>query len=166
MSALPDAGRLLGVDLGDVRVGLARCDGLQTVATPVGTLDVAEVVGHRLSHDGRGAERGTSDEDLAVLADAVGARAEEEGAVGVVVGYPRTLQGREGAAAERARRLAELIAERAGLPTALEDERLSSVQAERAMRSQGASRSERREAKDRVAAALILQSFLDRRRSG
>ncbi|MDX1621068.1 MAG: Holliday junction resolvase RuvX [Nitriliruptorales bacterium] len=159
----PESGRLLAVDLGDVRIGLAVSDDGQTVATPGTTLEVADILGARLSEDGRGSST-TSDEELALLASAIARHAAERGAVGFVVGYPRRLDGREGSAGRRARRLAELLEQHSGHATVLWDERLSSVEAERTMLAQDASRSERREATDRVAATLILQGYLDSRR--
>lgn len=164
--AVPATGRLLAVDLGDVRIGLALSDAAQVVATPLDTLLVADVVGAPLSSHGRGAEAGTATATLDALADAIGAIAQDHDVAGVVVGYPRTLGGREGAAAGRARRLGERIRERTGRPVALWDERLTSVEAERTMLEQGASRAERRAAADRVAATLILQGYLESRRAG
>ena len=143
LAELPTTGRLLGVDLGDVRIGLAVSDGEQVVATAVETIASAE--------------------------DVVGQLAAEVvrlGAVGVVVGYPRTMRGREGQAARRARVVAEALAGVAEVPVALWDERFTTVEAERVMLAQDASRRTRREAIDRVAATLLLQSVLDARRGG
>lgn len=161
---LPTAGRLMAVDLGDVRIGLATCDPGQVVASPSATVRVADVLGVPLSTDGRGAEAGTSEEALDRLAGAVAEVAEGREIVGFVVGYPRTLSGREGSAAQRARRLATLLRRRTGHPVALWDERLTSVEAERAMVAADAGRRERRDASDRVAASLILQGYLAARR--
>lgn len=99
----------------------------------------------------------------------VGALAEALGrleAAAVVIGYPRTLAGREGAAARRARELADELRDRTGLPVALWDERFSSTEAERVMLAQDASRRERRAAVDRVAAGIILQAVLEAQRHG
>lgn len=146
LSSLPATGRLLGVDLGDVRVGLAMTDPDQRVATPLETRPAVE-------GDGGQAE------DLAQVVD-------ERGAVAVVVGYPRTLRGREGAAATRARRVATQLAERTGTPVVLWDERFTTVEAERVMLEQDASRRNRRANIDRVAATLLLQTVVDARRGG
>lgn len=143
LADLPTAGRLLAVDLGEVRIGLALSDASQTVATPLDTLHAgADVVGQ-----------------LAQVS-------EERDVVGLVVGYPRTLRGREGRAAREARETADAIRERTGLPVVLWDERLTTVEAERVMLAQDASRGTRRQAIDRVAATLLLQSALDARRGG
>lgn len=146
LAALPTTGRLLGVDLGDVRVGLAVTDAGQLVATPMETRDAHDDV----------------DDQAADLAEAV---ADREVAA-VVVGYPRTLAGREGPAAARARRVATALAERTQLPVVLWDERFTTVEAERVMLDQDASRRERRANIDRVAATLILQGVVEARRPG
>lgn len=143
LAELPAKGRLLGVDLGDVRIGLAVSDDEQVVATAVETVASAEDVVGQLA-----------------------AEVVRQGAVGVVVGYPRTMRGREGQAARRARVVAEALAELAEVPVALWDERFTTVEAERVMLAQDASRRTRREAIDRVAATLLLQSVLDARRGG
>lgn len=142
---LPLAGRLLGIDLGEVRIGLALSDPGQVVASPIETLAVP---------------RGKDAPTVEALADAA-ARHE---VAGLVVGYPRTLDGREGKAAHRARTIAEKLAERTGLPTQLCDERLTTVEAERVMLAQDASRAERRTKVDRVAASVLLQTMLDTQR--
>lgn len=162
-ATIPAGGRLLAIDLGDVRIGLAMSDDGQRVATPRATLEVEQILGYRLSDDGRGSGD-TTDDELAAIAEAVGAEGDDLGAVGYVVGYPRTLGGREGSAAHRARRFAELLEEHRGLPVVLWDERLTSVEAERALLAQDASRAQRRSATDRVAATLILQAYIDHRR--
>lgn len=146
LKALPRTGRLLGVDLGDVRVGLAITDSGQLVATPLET---------RPAHD-----------DVDDTADDLAGVVTEHDVAGVVVGYPRTLQAREGAAAARARRVATVLAERTTLPVVLWDERFSTVEAERVMLEQDASRRERRAHIDRVAATLILQGVVEARRGG
>lgn len=137
---------MLGVDLGDVRIGLALSDPDATVATPLGTLQV------------------TAADDLAAIADRLVAVAQQEGAARVVVGLPRSLSGREGRPAQRAREVARLVGEQ-GLDVDLWDERFTTAEADRAMLAQGARRRERRAAVDRVAATLLLQAYLDARRS-
>lgn len=143
---LPTAGRLLAVDLGEVRVGLAISDPDQIVASPVDTLAVPS--------GGREA-----------LVQALAAACREHAAVGVVIGYPRRLDGREGSAARAARELADALRDETGLAVTLRDERLTTVEAERVMLAQDASRSERRRAIDRVAAAVLLQGVLESQRS-
>lgn len=144
LATLPARGRLLGVDVGDVRVGLAMTDPGQVVATPLDTV------------------AGSS--DPSEVADAVLAAVADEQPVAVVVGYPRTMAGREGAAAQRCRAVAEEVASRSGLPVLLWDERLSTVEAERSLLDADVRRRRRREVVDRVAASLILRGVLDARR--
>ncbi len=133
----------LGVDVGDVRIGVARCDPSGLIATPVETV-----------------RRGPG--DLA----RVRALAEEDDAVEVVVGLPRSLSGGEGPAAAKVRAFAaELATALAPLPVRLCDERLSTVSAENILREQGKKGQKRRAVVDQAAAVVILQNALDTERS-
>jgi len=137
----------LGVDPGDARIGVARSDPSGLIATPVETV-----------------RRGAG--DLARLR----AIAEEEGAVEVVVGLPRSLSGGEGPAAAKARDfardLAAVLAEAVQpVPVRLCDERLSTVTAESVMRGQGKKGQKRRAVVDQAAAVVILQNALDTERA-
>lgn len=143
---LPDRGRVLAVDLGDVRIGLALSDPEQIVASPAETLAVEDA------------------DDLDAIAADVAAAASRHDAAALVVGYPRTLTGREGAAARRARSLADRLRADTGLPVRLWDERFTTTEAERVMLAQDASRRERRRSIDRVAASIILQGVLEAQR--
>ena len=102
--------------------------------------------------------------DLDAIAADVAAAADERGAVGIVVGWPRDMDGRETAPASRARRLADAIRAASGLPVALWDERLTTVEAERAMLEGDASRARRKERVDKVAASIILRGVLETHR--
>lgn len=147
---LPDSGRLLAIDLGEVRIGLALSDPTQTIASPAETLEVPR------------------NQDGPALDGLVNAVARHE-VVGLVVGEPRQLDGSEGAPAQRARWFAERLRERTGLPVALWDERFTTTEAERVMIAQDASRAERKRSIDGVAASLVLQAVLEsqrRRRAG
>ena len=133
----------LGVDVGDVRIGVARSDPSGLVATPVDT--VAR---------GRG--------DLARLH----ALLVEEEAVEVVVGLPRSLSGGEGPAAVKVRVFArELAVAVAPVPVRLCDERLSTVSAEATLRERGKKGQKRRAVVDQAAAVVILQNALETERS-
>ena len=133
----------LGVDPGDARIGVARSDPSGMLATPVETVPRGEG-------------------DLARLA----AIAEEEGAVEVVVGLPRTLSGGEGPAAAKARAFAADLARRLDpLPVRLCDERLTTVTAEGMLRDRGRKGAKRRAVVDQAAAVVILQQALDTERS-
>jgi putative Holliday junction resolvase len=135
-----------GVDVGTVRVGVARCDPQGTLAVPVTTL----------ARDVR------NDRDVAELAALV---AEYE-ASGVVVGLPRTLACREGAAAELARDYGRRLAERiAPLPVEYVDERLTTVSAQRKLHEGGVRGRAGRAVIDQVAAVELLQHWLDQRRA-
>lgn len=133
----------LGVDVGDVRIGVARSDPAGLIATPVETV-----------------ARGTG--DLARLSAIV----EEEGAVEVVVGLPRSLSGGEGPAALKVREFAvRLAGALAPVPVRLCDERLSTVSAESVLRDRGKKGKKRRAVVDQAAAVVILQNALDTERS-
>jgi putative Holliday junction resolvase len=129
----------LGVDVGEVRIGIAACDPGGVLATPV------ETVAH-----GRG--------DMQRIAELVS----ERDAIEVVVGLPRSLSGGEGPAAEAVRGFAQRLARHvAPCPVRLVDERLSTVRAGRAMRASGVSSRESRGTIDQAAAVVILQDALD-----
>jgi len=132
--------RVLAVDPGSRRVGLAVSDPTGTIAQPLTTLPA---------------------DPRATLVDRLVAVAREQEAEALVVGLPRRLDGSLGPEAKEARALAEGLAAAAGLPMALVDERLTSVAAERSLLASGVSRTRRRQLSDQVAATLILQSYLD-----
>jgi len=134
--------RFLGIDHGERRVGLAVSDESGSIAHPRDTW-----------------VRKDPEQLLVRLAAFV----REEEVERIVVGLPLTLEGREGASARRARRFAEKLGERTGLEIVLWDERLSSVAAERSLREAGVSAKKQKGLVDRVAAALLLQSYLDSR---
>jgi putative Holliday junction resolvase len=137
-------GRRLGIDVGAVRVGVALSDPDGLLATPLATVP-RDVAG------------GT---DLTTIAGL----AVEHDAVGVVVGLPRTLAGREGPAAEAAREFGAALAGRVAVPVEFVDERLTTVVATRQMRESGRKGRRQRAVVDQVAAVAILQGWLDARR--
>lgn len=140
----PGRGRRLGVDVGSVRIGVACSDPDGILATPVETVRRNPAGGH-----------------LRRLAELVA----EIGAVEVVVGLPRTLADRVGAAAHDAIEVAEALAARISpIPVRLADERLSTVSAQRALQSAGMRAKGQRSVIDQAAAVTILQSWLDQRR--
>jgi putative Holliday junction resolvase len=100
----------------------------------------------------------------ATLAERLAGLAREHDAGRIVVGLPRRMDGSEGPEAKSARALAEELRRAASLPVELVDERLTTAQAERAMIEAGTRRSRRRKSIDQVAATLLLQSHLDRKR--
>lgn len=133
-------GRVLAVDPGSRRVGVAVSDPTATIASPLTSVPA---------------------EPAETLVERLVALAKEQEAARLVVGLPRRLDGGQGPEARAARALADQLRRASGLPVALMDERLTSVAAERALLAGGASRARRRELSDQVAAALILQSYLD-----
>jgi putative holliday junction resolvase len=138
-------GRRLGVDVGDVRIGVAESDPDGLIATPVETV-----------------ARGPG--DLARIRGLV----EERETVEVVVGLPRSLSGGEGPAAAKVRAfVAELASTLAGLDVGVRlcDERLSTVTAETALRNQGRKGKKRRAVVDQAAAVVILQNAMDTERA-
>jgi putative holliday junction resolvase len=136
----------LGVDVGTVRVGVARTDPGALVVVPVETL----------ARDAAGRH------DLDRIVDLV----REFDALEVVVGLPRTLRGNEGSAAEAARRYATAIARRiAPVGVRLVDERLSTVSAHRTLHDAGVRGRRHRPVVDQVAAVVILESALDAERA-
>ncbi|HEV2885822.1 MAG TPA: Holliday junction resolvase RuvX [Jatrophihabitans sp.] len=136
------SGVWFGVDVGSVRVGVARSDPRGVLAVPVATL--------------------RRDRRLGTDLDELNALLVEHDAVGVVIGLPRTLAGRDGSAVEEARgygrALAALIAPR---PVVYVDERLTTVLAQRNLSSSGVRGRAKRSVVDQAAAVQILQSFLD-----
>jgi putative Holliday junction resolvase len=134
-------GRVLGLDVGEVRIGVAVSDPDRKVALPAGTILV------------RGAPQ-----DL----KAVAALVREHGAAEVVVGHPLSLSGERGPAAHRAEEFVIGLRAVLGVPVHLHDERLTTVEANRDLRSAGATRREARRAVDQAAASLILRSYLER----
>jgi putative Holliday junction resolvase len=136
-------GRVLGVDLGSRRIGLALTDPTRTVASPHAVIE-------------RGADH--ADDHAAIKTAAL-----EEGASTVVVGYPLSLSGAVGPAARAV--LAEVDEMRAALAPEVEvvlhDERLTTVVAERSLQEARMRRDARRRVVDKVAAAVMLQSWLE-----
>jgi putative holliday junction resolvase len=136
----------LGVDVGSVRVGLAACDPDGLVASPVETL----------------ARDSAARSDI----ERIAAEVQERGVVAVYVGLPRSMSGREGAAASAARNYAGHLARRvAPVPVRLVDERLSTVGAHRALHEAGVRGRKHRRVVDQVAAVLVLQAALDAERA-
>jgi len=143
--AIPRLGRVMALDWGERRIGLALSDETQLIASPLETLTrrpgkrfpmprFLELVGHHQP-------------------------------VGLVVGLPLGLDGREGPSSTAARELAAVAGTRTGLPVAFQDERLTSVQVQEAIREMGGSARGRREEVDALAAVVILQNWLDARRA-
>ena len=134
-----EPGRVLGLDLGDARIGVAISDDRRRIAVPLGTV------------------RTGAPADVKAIADLV----HGHGVTLVVIGHPLHLSGEAGERAHHAERFAEALDAFLDVPVLLQDERLSSVEADRALREAGASGRERRRTVDRSAATVILQAWLD-----
>jgi putative Holliday junction resolvase len=140
----PVVGRLLGVDWGERRIGLALSDESGILAQPLATLTrrtgkrfpMTQLLAHIAAHDVRG----------------------------VVVGLPLDARGAEGAAARAARALADDIHRRSGRPVELWDERFTTARARSAVREMGGKTAGRAADVDALAAAVLLQHYLDARR--
>lgn len=136
--------RALGVDLGSKRIGLAVSDRSGTIASPLSVLQRSRSRRHDLEEIARIAR----DEEVEMI----------------VVGLPLMMSGGMGTAAKAAVAEAERLATVVDVPVVTHDERLTTVTAERTMRDADMRAPERRQRVDKVAAAIILQSWLDARR--
>jgi len=134
--------RALGVDLGTKRIGLATSDLSGTIATPLTTLERSRST----RSDHASLARIVTDEEVEI----------------VVIGLPIQMNGELGMAAEAAQREAALLGTVLDVPVILFDERMTTVAADRALKEANISASRRRLYVDRVAAAVMLQSWLDR----
>ena len=136
--------RVLGIDLGSKRVGVAVSDRSGVLASPLCVLQ-------------RGSSQRVDHLEIARLV-------QTEEAVAVVVGLPLNMDGTAGRAAEAARREAERMATVVGVPVYVHDERLTTVEADRVLIEQKMRAQARRRVVDKVAAAVMLQSWLDSQR--
>ncbi len=134
--------RILAVDPGTRRVGLALSDPTGTIASPLGAVHA---------------------EPAETLAERVAKAAGEHEVGRIVVGLPRELDGKRGPAAAAAERLAAELRNASGLPVDMLDERLTSAAAERTLIDAGVRRDKRKQTVDSVAAAILLQTYLQRR---
>jgi putative Holliday junction resolvase len=133
--------RILGLDPGERRVGVALSDPTGTIASPHSVIDRRSVE----------------------LADAVRMLCEENDVQRIVIGLPTGLSGVEGPSAKAARAMGNAVADATGLSVEYQDERFTTVTAEAALLEGGVRRSKRRDVRDKVAAAVILQTYLDRK---
>jgi putative Holliday junction resolvase len=135
--------RVLGIDLGSRRIGIAVSDGLGLTAQPRATI---------LRHGGV--------RDI----DAIAAAVKEADADRIVLGLPLDCEGREGPAAQRARVFGDKLRAALHLPVELIDESFSTVEAEAVLLAADVSRARRKQVVDKMAAAVILQRWLDAQR--
>lgn len=143
------AGRIIAIDYGMVRIGIAISDERKIIAMPLKiiTVDkgsvktVAKIVQELTSHQ---------EQNRYVIEE-------------IVIGLPLLLSGKQGLLADEVKHFAELLSKSCPFPITLWDERLTTVQAERSMRESGMSRKKRAKVVDTVAAVIILQNYLDHR---
>ncbi len=143
-TVVPPEGRLLGVDHGEKRIGLALSDPSQVIAQPLATLT-------------RRAGRRFPMQTLRRHLDA-------HHPVGIVMGLPRAPDGSEDDRAAAARAVGRLIGDKTGLPVAYWDERMSTARALRAVKDLGGGLRGRKGDVDQLAATVLLQNYLDSRR--
>lgn len=135
------SGRLLGVDFGDTRTGVAVSDVSRFLASGIGYISPGGIV---------------------KTADALASIAREQKVVGIVVGLPRNMDGSEGFRAERCRELADMLRERTGLPVVMMDERMTTMSASRYLNETNTRGAKRKGVIDTLSAQIILQNALDR----
>lgn len=143
MTPAAPPGRVLGIDLGSRRIGVAVSDPGRVIASPDRVLS----------------RSGDAERDRRAIA----AIADEWEARVLVIGLPLSLDGSEGPAARAAREESERLAELTGLPVETYDERFTTVTAQRSLTEQNVRGKDRRKVIDMVAAAVLLQAWLDRR---
>ena len=136
--------KILAVDLGAVRTGLAVCDPMETLASPLAVI------------------RQT---DRQRLCDEICALAREHGVQEFVVGHPVNMDGSAGASAQSAQEFAALLQNASGLPVALRDERATTVSAHSYLNATNTRGKKRKAIVDAVAAVIILQDYLDYRKN-
>ncbi|HZI78973.1 MAG TPA: Holliday junction resolvase RuvX [Vicinamibacterales bacterium] len=138
--------RVVGLDVGERRIGVAISDATRTLARPVGVLSIARL-------DAAAVAR---------AADEIGRlSAEDDGVAAIVVGLPRRLDGRPTSLTAGVQTFASQLGARTGLPVALQDERLTSVEAESRLAEHDKDWRSRKKRLDAAAAAIILQDHLD-----
>jgi putative Holliday junction resolvase len=131
-------GRILGIDHGDVRIGIALSDPTEFLASPLCVLD---------------STKAGMDQILALIA--------EHQIEKIVVGLPRNMDGSYGSATEKVRNFIEKLKTRTAIPIFEWDERMSTVSAHNALREAGLDGKQRKGVVDKVAAQIILQNYLD-----
>ena len=137
--------KILAVDYGETRTGLAICDESELLATPLPQI---------------------TEKSMNKVAAYIAEAAAKEGAARILLGLPMNMDGTEGARAGKSRRLAGKVEEASGLPVALWDERRTTVAAHEILHRAGKKEKKHRENVDAVAATLILQGYLDKKRRG
>ena len=136
--------KIMAVDLGDVRTGLAACDRTEFLASPIGVIE---------------------DHSFGNTMKKVAAAAEEYGIQEIVVGHPKNMDGSEGERAQKCEKFAMMLREIVSIPVTLWDERSTTVLAHNYLNENNVRGKKRKEVVDAVAATLILESYLNYRKN-
>ena len=136
--------KIMAVDYGDARTGLAVCDRTEFLASPVGQIE---------------------EKSMAKVAEKIIYASREFDVQMIVVGLPRNMDGTEGARAQKSRKLAGLVQTGAGIPVKMWDERSTTVSAAAMLTESGTFGKKRKAKLDAVSAAVILESYLAWRRN-
>ena len=139
-AVLPTTGRLLGLDYGTKRLGIAVCDDMQIIASPL-----ENYTRHCLEADQLFLRQTVKDNRI----------------IGIVIGLPVHMSGDEGGKAAEAREFGCWVEQTTGCPVAFRDERYTTSMANDHLRAAGVSGPRRKELRDKIAAQIILQSYLD-----
>ncbi len=134
-------GKLLGVDFGDVRTGLSVCDPDRIIASGIGYISPGGI-----------------DKTAAAIAE----MARSEGVCAIIVGLPKNMDGSEGSRAARCKKLAGMVKAMSGLPTAVFDERMTTMSASRYLNETNTRGKKRKGVIDTLSAQIILQNCIDR----
>ncbi len=136
--------KIMAVDFGDARTGLAVCDPTEFLASPVGII---------------------KEKNFLKAAQQIADAAKQHGAQMLVVGLPKNMDGTEGTRAQRCRSMGEKLQELTDLPVTMWDERRTTVSASAVLTQNGTFGKKRKEQLDAVAAVIILESYLQRRKN-
>lgn len=135
--------RIIGLDYGTKTVGVALSDENQIIASPYVTIERKHAAKLRQTH--AAIEKIISEQDVGLI----------------VLGYPKMMNNTEGERAESTNEFKEALERRTGLPVVLVDERLTTIEADRILEATGVAISARKQHIDKMAAAIILQNYLD-----
>ncbi len=136
--------KIMAVDYGDARTGLAACDRTEFLASPLGVLE---------------------EKSMARTAEKIVRVSREQDAGMIVIGLPKNMDGSEGPRAQKSRRLAALVRDAVSVPVELWDERRTTVTAAGILSENGTYGKKRRQTIDAVAAVVILESYMEYRRA-
>ena len=137
--------KMMSVDYGDTRTGIAFCDALEMLASPYGVI---------------------RETYMPKLVNQIVAIVEKEAPGQIIIGLPRNMDGSYGYRCDACRALGEALGEQVSVPIAYEDERLTTVMAHRTLSDNNVRGQKRKDLVDAVSAVMILESYLDKRKHG